>query len=82
MTYEMLEATLVNKIADLRKAEANFDRSLRAAKNGIRIDLDAAHRRLQTQMNEVEQLLAQINETTAYTVPMNATPQFSPLAIA
>jgi hypothetical protein len=65
MSYEMFEATLVRKIADLRKSEAIFERSLKAAKNGIRIDLDAAHRRLKAQMSEVEQLLSQFTPLAA-----------------
>jgi hypothetical protein len=65
MAYEMLEATLVKKIADLRKAEAMFEGSLKAAKNGVRIDLTTAHRRLQAQMNEVERLLTEFTPLAA-----------------
>lgn len=66
MNYEMLEAAVVTKIADLRKAEDQFERSLKAAKAGIRIDLNSAYRRLHAQMSEVEQLMAELEATPSY----------------
>ena len=67
MSYEMMEALLVQKIAGLRKSEAMLARSLRFAGCGVRFsDFSAVQQRIDRQIFEVEQLLSAMD-----TAPVN-----------
>jgi hypothetical protein len=59
MSYEMMEALLVQKIAALRESEATFSRSLRSAGDELRApDLHTIQDRMNVEINEVEHLLS------------------------
>lgn len=59
MSYEMMEALLVQKIADLRSSEARVAQSLQAVRNGMaRVQPGDVFVHLNAQITEVEQLLA------------------------
>jgi hypothetical protein len=61
MTYEMMESTLLERIADLRRSEADFSRSMARVRNGeIGIDLNAEYVRMDAQLNDVEKLIARM----------------------
>jgi hypothetical protein len=63
MSNGTMETLLVNKMISLRKSEAMFARSLQLVQNGIlNIDLHAAHRKLEAEVSEVEQLLSRVGE--------------------
>ena len=80
MSYEMMEAVLVQKIAKLRQSEAVLVRSLDLLANGAHvIDLNAAHQRVHAQMQEVEHLLAVMNSNPAPAIlPVDAPSQVAP----
>lgn len=54
MSYEMMEAMLVEGIAELRESEAGF---LKSFKRPNAADLSVQHKRIQSRLNELEQLL-------------------------
>ncbi len=63
MTYQMMESTLMERIADLRNSEADFARSLNSVRNGeTNVDLNAQYLRMNAQLSEVEKLLARTAE--------------------
>ncbi|HYP09218.1 MAG TPA: hypothetical protein VER03_23545 [Bryobacteraceae bacterium] len=66
MSYEMMEALVVSKIAGLRDSEAMFARSLQAARNGADLDLKAAQQRLDAQLQDLEQLLERMDSDSAF----------------
>lgn len=85
MSYEMMEALLVQKIASLRESEGMFARALESNKDGPgRADLKSVHAQMTSQVSEVEQLLAAMNAAPGYEVdsipallPVDATPQIA-----
>ena len=86
MSYEMMEALLVQKIASLRKSEATLARSLRSAGCGVRFfDFSAVQQRIDRQIFEVEQLLAAmdtapVSESMPAMAAVDAAPQMTPSA--
>jgi hypothetical protein len=83
MSYEMMEALLVQKIAGLRESEAMFARSLRSAANGSRgTDLNAVQLNLNAQIHDVEQLLAAMDAAPAVPamMPIDVATQMTPSA--
>jgi hypothetical protein len=67
MSYEMMEALLVQKIARLRESEAMFARTLQSSGNGTkRSSLSTAHASMNAQILEVEQLLAAMDAAPLY----------------
>ena len=63
MTYELMESTLLERIADLRMSEADFSRSVARVRNGqTAVDLNAHYLRMHAQMDEVEKLLARMED--------------------
>ena len=80
MSYEMMEALLVQKIAGLRESEAMFACSLQSARNTSRVaDLESVQQSLYSQMHEVEQLLAAMDAAPALSsiLPVEAAPKIS-----
>ena len=63
MTYETMESTLLERIADLRVSENDFSRSIARIRNGeTAVDLNAHYMRMHAQLDEVEKLLARMEE--------------------
>jgi hypothetical protein len=85
MSYETMEALLVQKIARLRESEATFERSLQQNAKGVSVvALTSAHARMNAQLREVEQLLAAMDAAPAYpseslpsVIPVDAAPQMN-----
>jgi hypothetical protein len=83
MSYEMMEALLVQKIAGLRESEAMFARSLRSAANGSRgSDLNEVQQSLNEQIHEVERLMAAMDAAPVVPamMPIDVATQMTPSA--
>jgi exonuclease VII small subunit len=85
MSYETMEALLVQKIANLRQSEAVLAQSLHLLANGAQvINLHAAHQRVHAQVQDVEHLLSAMEtastprpEAMVALLPTDATSQAS-----
>ena len=63
MTYENMESMLLERIADLRMSEAEFSRSIARVRNGeTGIELNPQYVRVHAQLDEVEKLIARMEE--------------------
>jgi hypothetical protein len=67
MSYEMMEALLVQKISTIRRSEAMIARSLRSASGGSNVMyLTAAQQRMYSEIEQVEQLLSAMDAAPSY----------------